>query len=119
LGSFSPKPGGPFDSELKRTGRTLTEEEIALSNSSSRDNGKLPVQQGVKLIEPSEIFLRKSSRLTKDEERQAVFAPHTEKSRHRSPRTHHELMSTLQEQFLQSIMSEAARLELRFHMTKV
>jgi hypothetical protein len=118
------KPGGlSSDDELKRTGR-WTDEETAFVDFilESFDNGKLPVKQGVKLIELlGDLLLCKSSRLTKKMKNAKLSVrSYTLKSHATgSHALHYELMSTLQEKFLQSIISEAARLELRFHMTKV
>jgi hypothetical protein len=118
------QPGGlSSDKDLKRTGR-WTDEETAFVDFivESFDNGKLPVKQGVKLIEfLGDLLLCKSSRLTKKMKNAKLSVrSYTLKSHVKgSPTLHYELMSTLQEQFLQSIISEAARLEMRFHMSKV
>lgn len=118
------KPSGlSSNDELKRTGR-WTDEETAFVEFilESFDSGKLPVQEGVKLIEfLGDLLLCKSSRLTKKMKNAKLsIRSYTLKSHVTgSPVLQYELMSTLQEQFLQSVISEAARLELRFHMTKV
>jgi hypothetical protein len=121
--SHSKQGGLTLNDELKRTGR-WTDEETAFVDFilESFDNGKLPLQQGVKLIEfLGDLLLCKSSRLTKKMKNAKLSVRSYTLKSHviGSPPLHNELMSTLQEQFLQSIISEAARLELRFHMTKV
>jgi hypothetical protein len=118
------RPGGlSSDHELKRTGR-WTEEETDFVEFivEAFDNGKLPLDQGVKLNEfLGDLLLCKSSRLTKKMKNAKLSVRSYKLKSHvaSSPALHHELLSTLQDQFLRSISQEAAKLELRFHMTKV
>jgi hypothetical protein len=121
--SHSQSGGLSSDNELQRTGR-WTDEEIAFVDFvlEAFDSGKLPMPLGVKLNEfLGDLLLCKSSRLTKKMKnaKLSVRSYALGSTSNGSPSLDCEMMSTLQEQFLQSISMESTRLELRFNMTKV
>jgi hypothetical protein len=121
--SHSQSGGLSSDNELQRTGR-WTDEEIAFVDFvlEAFDSGKLPMPLGVKLNEfLGDLLLCKSSRLTKKMKNAKLSVRSYElgSTSNGSPSLDCEMMSTLQEQFLQSITIESTKLELRFHMTKM
>jgi hypothetical protein len=121
--SHSQSGGLSSDNELQRTGR-WTDEEIAFVDFvlEAFDSGKLPMPLGVKLNEfLGDLLLCKSSRLTKKMKNAKLSVRSYElgSTSNGSPSLDCEMMSTLQEQFLQSISVESTKLELRFNMTKV
>lgn len=123
LASHSQPGGISSNSELQRTGR-WTEEEIAFVDFvlEAYDSGKLPIPHGVKLNELlCDLLLCKSSRLTK-KMKNAKLSVRSYKIRSVAggyPVLDLEMMSTLQDQFLESINQESTRLELRFNMKKM
>jgi hypothetical protein len=121
--SHTQSGGLASDNELQRTGR-WTDEEIAFVDFilDAFDRGKLSMPQGVKLNEfLGDLLLCKSSRLTKKMKNAKLSVRSYElgSTTNGSPSLDCEMMSTLQDQFLESISNEAAKLELRFHMSKV
>jgi hypothetical protein len=121
--SHSQSGGLSSDNELQRTGR-WTDEEIAFVDFvlDAFDSGKLPMPLGVKLNEfLGDLLLCKSSRLTKKMKNAKLSVRSYELgcTSNGSPSLDCEMMSTLQEQFLQSVSLESTKLELRFNMTKV
>jgi hypothetical protein len=121
--SHSQSGGLSSDNELLRTGR-WTDEEIAFVDFvlEAFDSGKLPMPLGVKLNEfLGDLLLCKSSRLTKKMKNAKLSVRSYEigSTSNGSPSLDCEMMSTLQEQFLQSVNLESTKLELRFNMTKV
>lgn len=121
--SLSQSGGLSSDNELQRTGR-WTNEEIAFVDFvlEAFDTGKLPMPLGVKLNEfLGDLLLCKSSRLTKKMKNAKLSVRSYElgSTSNGSPSLDCEMMSTLQEQFLQSISLDSTKLELRFNMTKV
>ena len=111
------------DNEYQRTGR-WTDDEIAYVDFllEAFDHGKLPIEHGMKLNDfLAEIFLCKSSRLTKKLKNARLSIRSYELFNRYNPanRLDTDLMSTLEEKFLQSISSGASTLELRFNMTRL
>jgi hypothetical protein len=112
------------DNEYQRTGR-WTDDEIAYVDFllEAFDHGKLPIEHGMKLNDfLAEMFLCKSSRLTKKLKNARLSIRSYElfnryNAANRPLDT--DLMSTLEEKFLQSISSRASTLELRFNMTRL
>jgi bHLH-MYC and R2R3-MYB transcription factors N-terminal len=113
--------GLPSSSDCYRTGR-WTDEEIEFVDFllQAFDRGVLPMPVGVRLNDfLCSVLLCKASRLTKKMKnaRLSVRA-HEILVNECTPALDCEMLTTLQEKFLQSIGNEAARLELRFNMDK-
>ena len=108
--------------EQQRTGR-WTDEEIAFVDYlvAAFDQGALPLPHGIKLNEfLGDMLICKSSRLTKKMKNAklstrsfVLCSPQL-----KSIKNDCAVLSSLQEQFLMSVPSEATQLELRFNITK-
>ena len=110
------------DHQNHRTGR-WSAEEVAFVDAlgAAFDHGALPIPHGIKLNEfLGDMILCKSSRLTKKMKnaklstRSYTLGPFDSRNSERCM-----MLTTLQEQFLQSVPLEAMKLELRFNLTKL
>jgi len=109
--------------DLQRTGR-WTQEETAYVDMllETFDRGQLPLPDGMRLNDfLRDLLLCKSSRLTKKMKHAKLSARcynlRGEAAGERG--FDRQVLSSLEEQFLQSITSDASRLELRFNLTRV
>ena len=114
---------GTSDSHNRRTGR-WSSEEVAFVDQlvAAFELGSLPIPHGIKLNEfLGDMILCKSSRLTKKMKNARLSSrSFTLSAPDNSANAHcRATLSTLQEQFLASIPSEAMQLELRFNMSKL
>ena len=108
------------DHEFQRTGR-WTDDEIAYIDFlvEAFDNGRITVEHGLKLNEfLSEILLCKSSRLTK-KMKNARLSVRSYKFASPVPRLDVEMLKSLEQKFLESVSSEASRLELKFNSSRL
>lgn len=109
-----------FDHEYLRTGR-WTDEEIAFVDFlvEAFDTGRLPVEHGLKLNDfLADFLLCKSSRLTK-KMKNARLSVRAYKFVSPVPRLDIEVLSSLEQKFLASIVNKASRLELKFNMSRL
>ena len=123
LASHSQSGGLSSNNETQRTGR-WTDEEIAFVDFvlEAYDTGKFSMPHGVKLNEfLCDLLLCKSSRLTKKMKNAKLSIRSYKLMRPSisSPVLDVEMMSSLQERFLQSVNKESTKLELRFNMSKM
>jgi hypothetical protein len=113
---------GP-DGESLRTGR-WTDEETAYVDFllEAFDRGQLPIPQGIRLNDfLRDVLLCKASRLTKKMKHAKLSARSYDMRGdliHSNPVLNRSLLSSLEHSFLESIAPEAAKLELRFNITK-
>lgn len=108
------------ENEYQRTGR-WTEEEVVYADFlvEAFDSGRLPIEHGMKLSDfLGEVLLCKSSRLTK-KMKNAKLSVRSYEFRYPLPGLDVQMLSTLEQKFLQSITSEPSRLELRFNLTRM
>ncbi|KAL7555586.1 hypothetical protein ACA910_016194 [Epithemia clementina (nom. ined.)] len=111
---------GASDHEFQRTGR-WTDDEIAYVDFlvEAFDNGRITVEHGLKLNDfLADILLCKSSRLTK-KMKNARLSVRSYNFASPVPRLDVEVMSSLEQKFLESINSEASRLELKFNNARL
>jgi len=109
------------DNERQRTGR-WTAEEIAFVDClvDSFNRGILPIPHGVRLNDfLGGMLMCKGSRLTKKMKNARLSSRSYELSRQPTTTEHGAMLSSLQDKFVMSIVNEATRLELRFHLTKI
>ena len=108
------------DQQYQRTGR-WTDNEVAYVDFlvDAFDNGRITVEHGLKLNEfLAEVLLCKSSRLTK-KMKNARLSVRSYNFASPVPRLDVEVMSSLEQKFLESISSEASRLELKFNNSRL
>ena len=108
------------ENDYQRTGR-WTEDEVTYTDFlvEAFDSGRLPIEHGMKLSDfLSEVLLCKSSRLTK-KMKNAKLSVRSYEFRYPLCRLDVHTLSTLENKFLQSITSEASRLELSFNLTRL
>eukprot|EP00522_Entomoneis_paludosa_P012347 CAMPEP_0172453600 /NCGR_PEP_ID=MMETSP1065-20121228/10840_1 /TAXON_ID=265537 /ORGANISM="Amphiprora paludosa, Strain CCMP125" /LENGTH=787 /DNA_ID=CAMNT_0013205785 /DNA_START=70 /DNA_END=2433 /DNA_ORIENTATION=+ len=112
--------GVPSDHDYQRTGR-WTDQETAFVDFlvEAFDSGKIPVEKGLKLNEfLSDVLLCKSSRLTK-KMKNARLSVRAYNFASPVLRLDVEVMSSLEQKFLDSMTSESSRLELKFNLTRL
>lgn len=116
-GHSSSVTGG--DTSHQRTGR-WTKEEVALTDFLVRmfDDGRLPIEQGVKLSDfLADFLLCKSSRLSK-KMKNSQLGTRSYSLRYPATPIDVRTLSQLVDRFLQAIPSEPTRYELQFNITK-
>eukprot|EP00977_Amphora_coffeiformis_P017903 scaffold6007_cov183-Amphora_coffeaeformis.AAC.27 len=107
------------DNEYQRTGR-WTDDEMTFTNFlvEAFDDGKLPIESGLKLNEfLSDVLLCKSSRLTK-KMKNARLSTRSYDFRYPVPPLDVQMLSSLEQKFLHSISSEPSRMEVHLNLAK-